>query len=449
MPKGILLSDHSVLNDLYAFNLKAYTDIDLSVVDKLEEALALVSSDIDVIISLGQIEGADCPEALFQKVESLGQSTPLVVIGEKSSLSHSNKVYTLPPTLNIPLVVKTIAQVLGITAKDMAAKEVPDFYPIPLSLLRQFETSPCDVFVKIGRSGPYEFSQCLAEGENLRPNEKIDSYADSGVHNLYIPSEKRLLIVNQATKIVMETLDDPNLSLQDKIQTTEQGYDVVGGVLGEDPKVTPEIIEISRKCMESVTDIVHNVPRLKGLIGTMLQNKTGYLYLHSVMGTYVSRHIIKEISWGSDEHAEKLSFVFFFHDIFLAPIFAKYPSLKSEENLIFQDGITEKEKEIIINHARLCSEMVKNFPRCPMGADAIILQHHGTTNGMGFALDYKDDISPLAKVLIISEAFIDEIIKYKDSSREINLEEIIESIHTRFTKHTYKKIINCLETIKF
>lgn len=93
--------------------------------------------------------------------------------------------------------------------------------------------------------------------------------------------------------------------------------------------------------------------------------------------------------------------------------------------------------------------MVKNFPRCPMGADAIILQHHGTTNGMGFALDYKDDISPLAKVLIVSEAFIDEIIKYKDSSRELNLEEIIETIRTRFTKHTYKKIINCLETIKF
>lgn len=449
MPRGILLSDHSVLNDLYAFNLKAYTDIDLSIVSNLDEALGLITQEIEVIITLGQINDVDCAKALYDQINSQGLSTPIVIIGEKSELSHSNKVYTLPPTLNIPLVVKTIAQVLGITAKDMAAKVVPDYYPIPLSLLRQFESAPCDVYVKIGRSGPFEFSQCLAEGENLRPNEKIDSYADSGVHNLYIPVQKRLLIVNQATKIVMQTLDDPNLSLQDKIQTAEQGHEVVGGILGEDPKVTPELIEISRKCMESVKDIVHNVPRLKSLLGTMLQNKTGYLYLHSVMGTYVSRHIINEISWGSEEHAEKLSFVFFFHDIFLAPIFAKYPSLKSEENLIFQDGITEKEKEIIINHARLCSEMVKNFPRCPMGADAIILQHHGTTNGMGFALDYKDDISPLAKVLIVSEAFIDEIIKYKDSSRELNLEEIIETIRTRFTKHTYKKIINCLETIKF
>ncbi|MCR9206311.1 MAG: hypothetical protein NXH75_17145, partial [Halobacteriovoraceae bacterium] len=104
----------------------------------------------------------------------------------------------------------------------------------------------------------------------------------------------------------------------------------------------------------------------------------------------------------------------------------------------------------VINHARLASEMVKTFPRCPMGADAIILQHHGTTNGMGFTLDYKDDISPLAKVLIIAEAFVEELIKEKNKGAiPPNIDMIIEVLRSRFTKHTYKKIINCLDTISF
>ena len=97
----------------------------------------------------------------------------------------------------------------------------------------------------------------------------------------------------------------------------------------------------------------------------------------------------------------------------------------------------------------MASEMVKSFPRCPMGADAIILQHHGTSNGMGFAMEYKDDISPLAKVLIVSEAFVDELVEIRDNAQKVNLEEIIEKLRLKFTKHTYKKIINCLEDIAF
>ncbi len=450
MKNGILLSNHELLNDLLSFNLKAFCDIDLKVCTSFEEALNQINVlgvECSIIISLSKIDDTDCPVKMRELLQSKSLAIPMVVIGEMSKLSNTKKVLTLPPNLNIPLVVKSTAKILNITAKDMAAKEVPDYYPVPLSILRNFETAPCNVYVKIGRTGPFEYSQTLTKGEDLRPNAKLNSYADDGVLNLYIPSSMRLEIVNLASKIVMDKLDDPSLSDQDRVATVEQGYEVIGGLLGESATVTPEIVDISKKCMETVSDIIHNVPKLRNLLGMMLQNKTGFLYLHSVMGTYVSRHIINNISWGSDEHAEKLSFVFYFHDIFLAPIFAKYPHLQSEENLVFQEDISEKDKEIVINHARLASDMVKNFPRCPMGADAIISQHHGTSNGMGFALEYKDDISPLAKVLIVSEAFVDELMKSKDLGQKINLEAIIESLRAKFTKHTYKKIILALENI--
>ena len=56
-------------------------------------------------------------------------------------------------------------------------------------------------------------------------------------------------------------------------------------------------------------------------------------------------------------------------------------------------------------------------------------------------MEYKDDISPLAKVLIVSEAFVDELVEIRDNAQKVNLEEIIEKLRLKFTKHTYKKIL--------
>lgn len=450
MAVGLLLSDHPLLNDLYTFNLRTFVDLNLRLVSSLEEACKVIDegSEGDVIITLSQINEEDAGQKIFETLEERKRSTPLVVIGERSKVSNTNKAYTLPPNLNVPLVVKKVASILGVTAQDMMKVEVPDFYPVPLSIMKAFKTSPCDVYVKVSKSSSSkDFVKLCVEGDDFEG--KVESYMEKGSVNLYIPADKRLKVSNEASTIVVNALDDPEIDNQARIRVIEQGYDVVGGLLGESQSVTPEVVEISKKCMESVTKVVKEVPRIKNLLLTILENKTGYLYLHSVMGTYVARHVVNEISWGSEEHAEKLSFVFFFHDMFLAPIFSKYPQFQFEEDLVFKDELSEKDKEIVINHARLASEMVKTFPRCPMGSDAIILQHHGMTNGMGFTLDYKDDISPLAKVLIVSESFVEELIRRKGQPNEPKLDEIILSLREKFTKHTYKKIIDCLETISF
>lgn len=450
MAHGLLISDKNLINDLYAFNLKAYVDLGLTIKSSLEEALKVIELEAhgDIIITLSQIDGVDAGKEVVELLNRTGSQTPVIMVGERSEVSQSDRVFSLPPNLNIPLMVKKCAEILGVTAQDMMSKQVPDFYPVPLSIIENFQKAPCDIFIKVSKSSHAgDFIQAMAK--EMPVGGKVTSYKDSGVTQLYIQSELRLEIVNQASKVILQKLEDPNLESEERVKVTEQGYDVVAGLLGESSEVTPDVVEISKKCMESVTTVIKEVPKIKNLLTLMLENKTGYLYLHSVMGTYVSRHIVKNISWGSDEHADKLSFVFFFHDMFLSPIFARHPQLQFEEDLVFNESLGEKEKEVVINHARLSSEMVKTFPRCPMGADAIILQHHGTTNGMGFTLDFKDDISPLAKVMIVSESFVEALIKSKNEGKAPDLESIIEDLRKQFTKHTYKKIINCLETISF
>jgi hypothetical protein len=451
MAHGLLISDHELINDLYKFNLAAFVDLSLTAKENLNDALQIIELGAhgDVVICLSTIAGEDAAFQVYQKLKESNSAAQLVIIGSRSQANSQEGVITLPPDMNIPTLIKTCASILGVTAKDMIGKPVPDHYPIPLTLLEGFDQAPCNIYVKVTRdSAKSDFVICLEKGQEMQS--KMQQYRKQGLASLFIPSDLRLEIVNKASVFVLKRLDDPNLSTQEKTKVAEQAYDVVGGLLGESSEVTPEVVAISKKCVETIKGVISEMPKLKNLLTGMLADKTGYLYLHCVMCSYVSRHVINVISWGSEEHSEKLGFVFFFQNMFLTPIFSKYPHFKYEEDLLFRDELGEKEKEVVINHARLASEMVKKFPRCPMGADAIILQQHGTTNGLGFAMDYKDDISPLAKVVIVCGAFVDELMRAKDEGQiPPDLNGIIANLRSKFTKHTYKKIINCLETVSF
>jgi hypothetical protein len=163
---------------------------------------------------------------------------------------------------------------------------------------------------------------------------------------------------------------------------------------------------------------------------------------------YVASYIVKKVPWGGETHIDKINFVLFFHDIALVPVFEKYPNSYSEEEMLFIESISEEDKNLILNHARISAELVTGLKKCPIGADLMIKQHHGISNGVGFATEYRDDISPLSKIIIISEAFIEEFMVFKNKNEAINIDLILEKLNDRFPKHTYKKIIETLQTIK-
>lgn len=456
MAQGLLVSDHPLLNDLYALNLKAYLDLSLTVVTDIDDALNIIDLDAqgDIIISLSQVEEKDSGKIILEHLEKKDNNCPFILIGENSAVSDVKRIVNLPANLNISLVIRKCAEILGVTAKEMASKKVNDFYPIPISMLECFSEAPCDIYTKVSKVRENsQFAKIIQEDEENQEyshKKRIEKYRGLGIKQLYIPSGLRLKVVNLASEIVLKTLDDSKNDHAEMLKASEQGFEIVADFLGAGEKVSEEVVEISRKCMETMKNTLKKVPRLGPLLKQLVENKSGYLYLHAIVGIYISRHIIKNISWGSEEHSEKLSFVFFFHDIFLSPIFAAHPDLKYEEDMLLHSDLSEDEKETILNHARLASEAVKTFPRCPLGADTIILQHHGTSNGVGFTIEYKDDTSPLAKVLLISESFVEELIKERSNGMAKTLvSEIVNKLHLKFPNHTYKKIINCLDTIAF
>jgi len=105
-----------------------------------------------------------------------------------------------------------------------------------------------------------------------------------------------------------------------------------------------------------MSEISNEVAGLKDLLQLVQNNKNGHIFAHSILASFIAGHILKKVPWGSDDHILKINFVLCFHDIFLAPIYNSHPNLKHEDELLLSTELTEKEKNIVLDHARLAAE---------------------------------------------------------------------------------------------
>lgn len=453
MSQAILISDNEVINSLYEVNLRAYVATNVTIKNSLDGAIKLIeqSPNIDVVICYSELTSKENSLGQLQKYfEEKGLRIPIIVLGEskkkvKNAINITNKY-------DIQSLLRAMAKVLQITAQEMANKPVPDHFPIPVKLFSQIKNSPCDIFYRREKDDfEFEYYKIL-EGETTI-SDKLNKYLDEGVTHLYIPANFRLKFINQASTVVIQELNRDDLNSAERVEITSQGMGIVAEQIFIDEKISTEVAQISIACAASIEKVAKDIPKLKNLLTMLLENKSDYVFKHSVLSTFIATNIIKKISWGSKEQAEKVAFSLFFHDIYLVPIYKKYPDALSEEDLLFRDDVEEMDKKIVLEHASLAGQLVKTFPRCPMGADMIVTQHHGMTNGQGFAVNFKDDVSPLAKIIIISEDIAANIlITLKStgadpSKAKFNIPVICKLLNDRYKAHSYRKIIEAFSLV--
>jgi len=452
MSQAILISNNEVINHLYEVNLRAYVATNVTIKKSFESAVKLIeqSPNIDVVICFGEVNKSKDVIGAFQNyLSDKDLSIPLIILGETKK-TYKNSI-TIKNKYDIKRLLQSLAKILEVSAKEMSQYSVPDFFPIPIKLLSSIETSHCDIFYRSQKENfDYEYFKIIETDTMV--GDSLKRYIDEGVAHLYIDADERLRFINKASGVIVSELERDDLSSEERVEITAQGMGIVAEQMFEDEAVSEEIAQISMACVQSITQVVKSVPKLKGLLAMLLENQSDIVYKHSILATYVASNLIKNISWGSAEQISKVSFALFFHDLFLIPIFKKYPDAISEEDLLFRDDITEEDKQVVLDHARLAGQMVKTFPRCPMGADMIITQHHGMTSGQGFAINFKDDVSPLSKIMIIAEDITMYILiklQAGDKKNLINKEEMIERLSEKYRNHTYRKIIEALRLINF
>lgn len=436
MANILIISDSEILSHLYKTNIEVYLNFSVELHSDYEILNAPVSAD--AVIVFGRLSSTVLEAKQVEILNKLSKTKLVVAIGpvEVEGLS----VFSVDKAYKINAIIKKMANSFGITAKEMANIELPKFYEVNSHLVKKITSSPC----KIYQIENNEHVIIADIGDNLF---EICQKKSSANQNFYIHVNNRLVFTNHTSSLLMNLLGgEDNVSIGIKNEVIKNGFTIAVDAFSQNKQVNEEILNLGHNCSKAMVEISNDIPKLRALVELLENSKENYLYIHMILSAYVAKHIIKKMSWGSDLHVEKTNFVLFFHDIILAPIYQRYPHLKYEEDILFDSAVSEKDKEIVLNHAVMAADLIVNFKKAPIGVDLLIKQHHGMTSGVGFAIEFKDDISPLAKVILISEAFVEEFLRRRDDEigYHLKIDDILPQLLTKFRKQTYHQMINSL-----
>lgn len=450
MNKILVISDNDVLNQLYLINLEIYIGATVTIIKDTATAKNSFKEfkNFDLIMSTSMLGGADIGHMIFQALEDMSLPVPLVLIGTPAE--EMPNVTVVPSSYNLQNLLRAIASILGITAKNMAEISVPQFYPISVSYLQHLQTSPCDLYLQVkGARSQFDYIQCSKKDSSI--SALVAKLHREGIVSLFVNSKDRITMVNKISlSLALQISGTSTATTMAKSDAISAGFSFAASQMLDSPEVVQELVAIAETCAKVMDKVTTEISGIKALVQMLMNNQEGYIYTHSMIVAYVAKHIVKNVTWGGDTHIERINFMVFFHDIYLVPIYEKYPEAQGEEDLLFGNMISDEEKEVVLNHARLAGEQISKYKKCPSGVDTLIKQHHGMGNGVGFATDFSDNISPLSKLFIVAEAFAEYYVKEKKKNKDfkINLKECVENLHARFPKHTYRKIIDPLLTIR-
>ncbi len=263
-------------------------------------------------------------------------------------------------------------------------------------------------------------------------------------------SSDRLTVINRISLGLIEKITETLKNLETepvekKVQVLSDGFEFAAANLFSSDEIKQQMQQIATASAKVMQDVAKECPNLKALLAVMLGNKDGYVFTHSMIVSYVTYHMIKNMTWGGESQVDKINFVLFFHDIFLGPIYLKYPELRAEATLLESDKLNDAEKDIVLNHAKLAAEVVVGYKRCPMGADVLIKQHHGMKKGTGFVKNYMEDLSPISKILLVAEMFVEEFMKANENKTTPFTPKIaIPRLSAEFKSQSYLKIVESL-----
>lgn len=445
MSRTLVVCDNEFLSVLYVMNLEVYLATSVELVTTAEAAIAVhkMKKNFDLIISLDTINKKNAFEEINSYRGSYGVKTPLIKVGADADLDIDAKTFAVSSRYNIQSLLKKSASILNVTAKQMAEMQMGDYYPISMTPIEGLTKAPCNLYYEVSSQ-----KKMLARKDD-EIEAGLKNIKSLGVDQVYVKSSDRLVIVNNVSirlieKITEALKNSSGETTEKKVEVLNDGYEFSMANLFSSEEVKQEMAQIASASSKVMTEVVKENVQLKALISTLMNNKSGYVFVHSMITSYVANHIIKNVTWGGDGQSDKINFVLFFHDIYLAPLYLKHPSLKFEKSLLDSPLLTDKEKDIVLNHARLAAELVVTYKRCPMGADILIKHHHGMKKGSGFANKYPEDLSPLSKVLLVAEAFVEQFVAITDQKQKPEMKLIIPKLIEEFQTPSYIKIVQTL-----
>lgn len=440
MKLTLLVENNPQLEQFYTLNLQTWVGAQIECVSSADVAPTIIdqSPNLKLIIVKAKIGEENSAQVVLDYLQSTQrEDVTVIVIGgdPASAYLEAQQAIHFPTGLEIKPLLQACAKILEVTAIDMAKLDVPDFFSIPISFFYVLKHSVTDIYEQVDN----KYQLKLNEFEDFDVN-VIDELRNSHVNFLYVKKQDRLKFVTNVTQELVAKIDLSELDENEKIHAIQSNQKLLHKKLSR-AGITEETVELAQKNLKSVMSTVKKYPRLKRLMARLLANKSGYLYKHIQVLTFIGVQVMEFIDWGNDEQKDKFAFIAFFHDILLET--DEQAQIRTNQQL--KASSFDKDQQQLINtHAQKAAELVGKYPHAPMGVDTIIRQHHGVTHGVGFSETYGGNLSPMAVVFILAEEFTGALLEAGDS---LVISTIISNMREKYPTQRFQKIIDAFEKL--
>lgn len=453
MKQALLLLDNPFRESLYSLNLNLYVGLDVVKATSVDQCKKYISKNPNIKMVITQAQSSKDNEEmalrLIEYLHSIDCKTPLIVLGEvpEYDLDILTDVRKIDKDADIKTVLKAAAKASSVTAQEMAKQEVPDPFPIPINYFKEFDKSPMQVQKEVRLSAGFTDHEVVFEPDAPITSKKVKQLNEEGSEVLYIPASKRLEFVQSFTEQLMKKLVSTTIKPKDRLALSDFSYRVISDQL-DYFTIDKNTVKFAKANIDSMIQNVKNFSKLDKLLAALSKAGTSYRFTHAQLITYVAFHILEKVDWGKKEQQDKLAYIAFFHDIALDSD-AK-ARIHTEEELK-KTEFDKKDKDIIRTHAKIAHDILSSIPDLPIGAEKIILQHHGTRNGIGFSSVLLPEITPLARLFYIAHDFVDHILQVEESGEKnpgVKTKEIIAELGEKYKDPRDRKMLEVLKILE-
>ena len=334
------------------------------------------------------------------------------------------------------IIVQTISRLFDpkevTKVEPLEESSITTYYPVEVERLSNLNTAPCDFFLKLSEKKWIK----VINKNGIEIQDIVNKYWSKGIEKIYI-QETDLQLFNEA---MINRLED-SLALADDVSPTSQMSIVGDTILTIHERLIyfglkNELVNQANKTIANVLESFKYDRSIENLFNTIKTATKGHLLQHSLMTTYLSNIVIRNLDWYTISNQEKITMASLFHDIALA-----HSDFQKLEKKSFLVGIDKTDTDVpneFIAHPQKSVELLSKIPNMP-DLFTIILEHHERPDGSGFPRGLKANrISPLSCILIVAHHAC-ELIEFNDSQKE--KKNILKSLEDEYKEGHFAQIV--------
>ena len=434
----ILIESDSGHRKILGLNLDVYVGCDVVFKHNADAAINFLKKnpDIRLVVSEESVGTEQSILKIYYYVVSAKLDIPIFLSGHCGKLIGKVEMYEKEDWRKM---VRACAKILGVTAKAMAQQEVDSFYRISSDTLLAITTAPVDIFAGENLE---KIKRLFEEGRGIDRKVARRYFLDHEIH-LFVRSGERLRFAEGFSEQVFDFIANDDISPESRIKATGMAFEKTREVV-KMVGMSERAIGMAKVTVESIVKIATVSHGLSDFMDILHDSEGAYLYRHSLLVAVVSHQIIGDMNWGNEEQKLKVAFAAFFHDITIPD--EKYCRIHSQQELD-DCGASENDKAAVLGHAFNAAKLVTNVSDIPFGVDTIIVQHHGSLNGLGFKREEGDGrLSTLATLFLVVEDYVGFLV---DAGRDsFDHEQAMEQLKSVHSHGNFAKVAAALGRLK-